>query len=654
MSPDVPQRLIRALIAADDPEILAALSDALGRDPRMTIVAVVGDADAAARLAAAYRPDVALLDVKNPGDGARIVGEIRQAAPETRVVALAGGDDGSSVTAMVRAGALGYVARSAPIAEILETVDRASRGLPSLSGAPATWGSLEVAEHLGHQAMEEARARTLAMDIDALLEPGAIRAVYQPIFELVTGRVVGYEGLARFEREPPWGPDVWLAAAGEVGRQEQMELAAIRAHLARFDELPAPAYLALNLSPATAMSEQLATLLFGLPMERLVLEISEHAPVADYEAIQVGLADLRARGARLAVDDAGAGLASLRHILQLSPDIIKLDISLTRGIGADRARRALASALIAFAGQMGMGVVAEGIETAAELATLLDLGVGYGQGNILGRPGEPPGRDAAATTRPVARLRRPDRTAVVRVAIVDDHPVVASAVAALLASEPGLEIAGVALDTARAVELLDRSQPDVVVCDTQLGNESGFGLLERYHSGRPAFVMYSSYDYPIYHRAAFEAGAAAFVLKMAQPAELVAAIMSAAAGQSSFSPSTMRAVHSVGEVPTARELAVLERLAHGQSTSEIAAALGIRPRTVDGHLGSLFDRVGVGGRTELVLHAVREGWIRPKPTTSADSRSGGGPQQEWLVDAASLRASRRARRLPRWRSRRAT
>jgi len=121
-----------------------------------------------------------------------------------------------------------------------------------------------------------------------------------------------------------------------------------------------------------------------------------------------------------------------------------------------------------------------------------------------------------------------------------------------------------------------------------------------------------------------------FVLKMAQPAELVAAIMSAAAGQSSFSPSTMRAVHSVGEVPTARELAVLERLAHGQSTSEIAAALGIRPRTVDGHLGSLFDRVGVGGRTELVLHAVREGWIRPKPTTTADPRAGGGPQQECL------------------------
>jgi DNA-binding NarL/FixJ family response regulator/EAL domain-containing protein (putative c-di-GMP-specific phosphodiesterase class I) len=654
MSSDVPRRSIRVLIAADDPEVVAALTDLLGSDPRITVVAVAGDADAAARLAAAYQPDVALLDVPKPGDSARAVGEIRQVAPETRVVALSVGDDQTSVTAIRRAGALGYVDKGTPIDEILEALDRASRGLPSLLDAASTRGSVEVAKHLGHQEVQEARARTLATDIDAVLEPGAIRAVYQPVFELTTGRIVGYEGLARFDREPRRGPDVWMAAAGEAGRRDQLELAAIRAQLARFSELPAPAYLALNISPTTAMSEELATLLSSLPMDRLVLEITEHAPVADYEALQAGLADLRAQGVRLAVDDAGAGFASLRHILQLSPDIIKLDGSLTRGIDADRARRSLASALIAFAAQMGMAVVAEGIETAAELATLLDLGVAYGQGYILRRPGEPPGANAAVATGAVATLRPLDRTAGVRVAIVDNHPVVASAVAALLASEPGLEVVGVALDTARAVELLDHSQPDVVVCDTQLGDESGFGLLERYRSGRPAFVMYSSYDYPIYHRAAFEAGAAAFVLKMAQPAELVAAIMSAAAGQSSFSPSTMRAVHSVGEIPTVRELAVLERLAHGQSTAEIAAALGIRPRTVDGHLGSLFDRVGVGSRTELVLHAVREGWMRPKPTKSADPRTGRGHQQEWLVDAASLGASRRARRLPRWPSRATT
>ncbi len=498
---------------------------------------------------------------------------------------------------------------------------------------------------------ESVSERPAAADIEAVLEAGAIRSVIQPIFELATGRIVGYEGLARFDRDPRRGPDVWLFSAAEAGRREQVEVAAARAHLARLDELPPSTYLALNVSPATAISEQLATLLSGLPMERVVLDIPEHEPIVDYDAFRTGLAGLRARGLRLGVDDAGAGLVSLRHILKLSPNIIKLDVSLTHGINADRSRRALASALIAFAGQMGMDVVGEGIETAAELATLLDLGAGYGQGYILGYPGDSPEVQTGELRAPATGSRSPHEVALTRVAIVDDHPVVASAVAALLAAEPGLEMVGVALNIARAVEMLERTRPDVVVCDTQLGDESGFGLLERYKSGRPAFVMYSSYDYPIYHRAAFEAGAAAFVLKMAQPAELVAAIMTAATGQSAFSPTTMRAVHSVGDVPTARELAVLERLAGGQSTPEIAAALGIRPRTVDGHLGSLFDRIGVGGRTELVLYAIREGWIRPRPAPPADPQAGGEEQQEWMVDAASIRASRRARKLPRWRVR---
>lgn len=495
----------------------------------------------------------------------------------------------------------------------------------------------------------EARPRLRPKDIRAVLEPGAIRAAYQPIFELATGRVAGYEGLARFDREPRWGPDLWFAAAGVAGMAGQLELAAIRAHVARFAELPPPTYLALNVSPSTAMSEELATLLLGLPMDRLVLEVTEHASVADYGTLGAGFARFRAQGARLAVDDAGAGFASLRHVLQLAPDIIKLDVSLTRGINSDRARRSLASALIAFAGQMGIGVVAEGIETTAELAMLLDLGVGYGQGYFLGRPGEPPRADDAAATGPFATLERPDRIAGVRVAIVDDYPLVANAIAALVASDPGLEIAGVAVDIAHAVELLEKSQPDVVVCDIQLGDESGFGLLERYGSGRPAFVMYSSIDQPIYHRAAFEGGAAAFVLRTAQPAELVAAILSAAAGQTSFSPSTMRPVRSVGEVPTARELGVLQRLADGQSTAEIAVELGIRPRTVGGHLHSLFGRAGVGSRTELVLHAIAEGWIRPRAMKSTDRGTGGARWEEWPIDTASLRAMRR---LPRWSSRR--
>jgi DNA-binding NarL/FixJ family response regulator len=634
-----PPQPIRVLLAGDDPGILGPLTEVLLGDPRIKIVAVAEDAEAAVRLAAAQRPDVALIDVRMPGDGAQVVGEMRRVAPATRVVVISSQEDQASAEAMLDAGAVGCVAPGASPDEALKALDRATRGQAGLSGATTTW-ALTEAEGL-RPATDESPADLPAGEIEAILEPGAIRAAYQPVFELATGTVVGYEALARFDREPRRGPKFWFAAATEAGLRDRLELAAIRAHVARFAELPAPAYLSVNVSPSTAASKDLATLLLGLPLERLVLEISEQASVPDYEALQAGLAPLRAQGARLAVDDAGAGTASLRHILRLAPDIINLDSSLTRGIDADRGQRALASALIAFARQMGIAVVAEGMETAAELTTLLDLGVDYGQGFFLGRPGEPPTRDGTAAPGRIGTIDQRNRVAHVRVAVVDHEPVVANAVAALLASQPGLEIAGVALDTEHAVELLDSSLPDVVVCDTQLGDESGFSLLERYGDGQPAFVMFSSYGHPMYHRAAFEGGAAAFVLKTAQPGELVAAILSAAAGQTSFSASTMRAVRSVGEVPTAREMMVLERLAEGQSTAEAAVGLGIQPRTVESHLRSLFERTGVVSRTELVLHAVRQGWIRPRTTGPSDSRAGAGAAEGWLADIESLRVSHR-------------
>jgi len=392
------QPVIRVLLADDDPAVLAALTDLLSGEPGMTVVGAAQDADSAVRLAAAQRPNVALIDVKMPGHGPRAVHEIRRVSPDTRVVALSAYDDRASVATMLRAGALGYVIKGAPVGEILDAVERASRGLASLSGGAAAAVSRELDEHLGRREMEEAHTSHLAEEIAGVLQPGAIRPVYQPIFGLATLDVVGYEALTRFDREPIRGPDVWFAAADEVGMGLELELAAIRAAVARFSELPPPAYLALNASPATAVSEELATLLLGLPAERLVIEITEHAAVPDYDALQAGLTPLRMEGARLAIDDAGSGFASLRHILLLNPDIIKLDISLTRGVDVDRAHRSLASALIAFAAEMGIRIVAEGIETAAELEALRDLGAGYGQGYLLGRPGEPPGRNAVAGT----------------------------------------------------------------------------------------------------------------------------------------------------------------------------------------------------------------------------------------------------------------
>jgi EAL domain-containing protein (putative c-di-GMP-specific phosphodiesterase class I) len=120
----------------------------------------------------------------------------------------------------------------------------------------------------------------------------------------------------------------------------------------------------------------------------VILEITEHAAVADYDRLVAALAPLRALGLRVSVDDAGAGYASLRHILALEPDILKLDISLTRGIDHDCKRRALASALIAFAREINTGITAEGVESEAELETLSALGVTHVQGYYLARPME--------------------------------------------------------------------------------------------------------------------------------------------------------------------------------------------------------------------------------------------------------------------------
>jgi EAL domain-containing protein (putative c-di-GMP-specific phosphodiesterase class I) len=145
-------------------------------------------------------------------------------------------------------------------------------------------------------------------------------------------------------------------------------------------------YVAVNGSPGFVLSGALPELLQSVDISRVVLELTEHASVPDYRELTDALAPLRALGLRIAIDDAGAGYASMRHILNIEPDLVKLDISLTRGIDGDRKRRALASALIAFARETDVGIIAEGVETSAELLTLQSLGVNRAQGYYLARP----------------------------------------------------------------------------------------------------------------------------------------------------------------------------------------------------------------------------------------------------------------------------
>jgi EAL domain-containing protein (putative c-di-GMP-specific phosphodiesterase class I) len=245
----------------------------------------------------------------------------------------------------------------------------------------------DLAAHEIHdQVAQDRQAQERDARIQAVIESGAFFIAYQPIWSIQPRRPVGFECLARFNGSPNRPPNVWFAEAAEVGRGAALEIAAIRLALRALADLPADIYLAVNASPETVMDPGFEAAFAGLPPRRIVLEVTEHASVASYEGLVERLAGLRAGGMRLAVDDAGAGYSGLHHILRLRPDLIKLDMALTRNIDSDPARQALATALVGFAQETDSRIIAEGVETAAELEMLHALGVERAQGYFLGRP----------------------------------------------------------------------------------------------------------------------------------------------------------------------------------------------------------------------------------------------------------------------------
>ena len=384
---------IRVLIAEDERVIRDALARMVDDEETLELVAVAADAEEAAALAGRERPDVALIDVKMPGGGGvKATREIRRLSPQTRVVALSAYDDRGTVLQMVRAGVSGYLVKGGPPEEIVETIHRSVRGYGALSGEVAAEVIAELGGHLAREELENEERRMAVERIERAIRGDGVGMVYQPIFDLENQRPIGYEALARFSMEPNRPPDVWFEEGAAVGLGPELELAALSFAMAEIGSLPDGAYLAVNISPATALSAQFQQAAARLDAGRLVVEITEHAKVEDYEALAHSLRTVRSRGARLAIDDAGAGFASLRHILLLAPEVIKLDISLTRDVHSDRARRALASALISFASEIEATIVAEGIETQDEMDALRSLGVRYGQGFFLARPAPLGGR----------------------------------------------------------------------------------------------------------------------------------------------------------------------------------------------------------------------------------------------------------------------
>ncbi len=263
------------------------------------------------------------------------------------------------------------------------------RAMPEL-GPPElelmhTFGRM-IALELIQEVQRDETQRSRIERVHAALWSGDPAMVFQPVIRLEDQKVVAVEALARFAHQPVQPPDRWFADAAAVGMGVTLELLAIRRAIASCRALPADIALNINVSPQTLLGENLLLALHGFDPRRVTVELTEHEPVADYTPLLKAIRPLREVGMKLAIDDAGAGYSSMRHVLTLQPDIVKLDVSLTRDIDKDPVREAMAAALGEFARRTNTVVVAEGVETTAELETLRHVGIAEVQGYLTGRP----------------------------------------------------------------------------------------------------------------------------------------------------------------------------------------------------------------------------------------------------------------------------
>ena len=260
---------------------------------------------------------------------------------------------------------------------------------PTLDGRELRFMSM-LSELIVADLNEQRRAEVLRSEIEELIEAEDVHVAYQPIVDLRTEQCIGLEALARFPSH--FGePQEAFGASADVGLSLELERLVVRRAWELLDRLDEAQFLALNLTPASLLTlARRANERGDVPVDRLVIEVTEHAAIDSYGALRAELEPLRRRGLRLAVDDAGAGYASLRHILELRPDFIKLDRSLCDGVGSDHARRVAVRGLVLLARDIGATVVAEGIEAPSDLRTIRELGIDAAQGYLLGEPSTDP------------------------------------------------------------------------------------------------------------------------------------------------------------------------------------------------------------------------------------------------------------------------
>ena len=336
------------------------------------------------------------------GDGARF-GIALGTGPETETRYRRGLDEGRLLSVipdlraerrrtglpMIRAGQTGsYV--GVPLRLPDGTIYGSLFGLrerPDLSLGPRDADLLSIlagllaGELARHRAEERARR-----EIERVIETEDLAVAYQPIFDIAGSACRGIEALARFP-VPMGKPEEIFAAARDLDLSFELERLVARKVWSLLERLPADRFLSLNLTPTAVLElAHRARMHDDLPLDRLVIEITEHAVVPSYSALRDELEPLRRAGLRIAIDDAGAGYASLRHVVELRPDFVKVDHSLSHGVADDHARLVAVSAFVMLAFDIGAAVVAEGVERELDLAALRDAGVELVQGFLLAAP----------------------------------------------------------------------------------------------------------------------------------------------------------------------------------------------------------------------------------------------------------------------------
>jgi EAL domain-containing protein (putative c-di-GMP-specific phosphodiesterase class I)/CheY-like chemotaxis protein len=349
----------------------------------------VTDARAVLDVRRSWAPDLILLDLHMPYiDGMSLLQAFHAQSSRSEfvpVLVLTADANRATLKRALSAGANDFLTKPVDVDEVVIRVRNLLAIRVSHEGLKNNNAAL-AAELRQRMRSEERQAENRQARVEAIRtvieRPQTM--VFQPVVELATSCTVGFEALARFESGT--SPDRMFAEAATVGLGTELELAAVKAAFQQLGHLKPEQFMAVNASPSVVLDPRLHDLLRKQGQGRVVVEITEHQPVDSYQDLNTVRNRFRRDGIRVAIDDTGAGYASLHHILKLAPDIIKLDIGLTRDIDHDPIKRALALSLVQFAKESGAIVIAEGVETAGELETLGALGVPWGQGYHLGRP----------------------------------------------------------------------------------------------------------------------------------------------------------------------------------------------------------------------------------------------------------------------------